>query len=157
MNRFTFTTLKPPHFKPFPGKPRREVSAGQTAATFDPRKCRFTHGFGQLLQGRAPRPRHHSRGVASPEAAGEHLAAPQSAPAPASAAVCLSAGRSAGERQRICFGAPAQGSDLDTTSEAKGGSVRFSLHAAAVWVLEISFPERNVESNLCNDARIPGL
>lgn len=79
------------------GESRRQSLIGQTTAASHSWWRRFTDGHRQLLQGRAPRPRHHPRGPASPEAAGEHLATPKGPSAPAPAAVCVSAGRPTGK------------------------------------------------------------
>ncbi len=78
------------------GQPRWQSPVRQASATLDPGQCWFTDCIGKLLQGSASRPGHHPRGAASPETAGKHLAAPQSAAAPAPAALRLSAGRPTG-------------------------------------------------------------
>lgn len=89
------------------GKPGWKVTVGQASTPFDPRKRRFLNGVGELLQGCASRLRHHPRGAAPPEAAGKHLAASQSPPAPTPAALCFPAGCAASKTQsypciRLC-------------------------------------------------------
>lgn len=79
------------------GEPGREVPPRQAAAAADARQLRLPDGLRQLLQGRAPRARCHPRGAAPPAAARKHLAAPQGPAPPAAAAVCLPAGRAAGQ------------------------------------------------------------
>lgn len=81
------------------GEPGWKVTVGQASAPSDPRERRFLDGVGELLQGCASCLGHHPRGAAPPEAAGEHLAASQSPPAPTAAALRFPAGRAASKAQ----------------------------------------------------------
>lgn len=85
------------------GEPGRQVAPRQAPAAADSRQLRLPDGLRQLLQGGAPRPRRHPRGAAPPAAARKHLAAPQGPAAPAAAALCLPAGRAAGQFQVVLF------------------------------------------------------
>ena len=106
---------------PLAGEPGWEVPARQAPAAPDTRQLRLTHGLGQLLEGRAPRPRRHPRGAAPPATAGEHLATPQGAAPPAAAAVRLPAGRPAGERGASLWGCLVLGGPVGTCVLTVGG------------------------------------
>lgn len=103
------------------GESRWESPVGQTPAPFDSRQRRLANSIGQLHQGSEPRPGHHPRGAAPPAAAGEHLAAPQTPPAPAPAALRLPT--------RCPTGTPSSNQPLRQINWADCSSLLFGAHA----------------------------